>query len=138
MMRAQATVVRGFIASRNRTSSGRYSTGSKRADRDYMNSNLGLQLNRRLLLGAALAGTGRAVAAPFASDELPRPNETRKGDMLYRTFGNTGETVSVIGLGGSHIGQTASEELAIRLTRSAIDRGVNFMDNSWDYNNGDG
>jgi predicted aldo/keto reductase-like oxidoreductase len=103
-----------------------------------MNSKSQLQLNRRLLLGAALAGTARALAAPLAEAELPRPNETRKGDMLYRTFGQTGETVSVIGLGGSHIGQTASDELAIRLTRSAIDRGINFMDNSWDYNNGDG
>ena len=103
-----------------------------------MNSKRELQLNRRLLLGAALAGTARVVAAPFAPAELPRPNETRKGDMLYRTFGQTGETVSVIGVGGSHIGQTASDELAIRLIRSAIDRGVNFMDNSWDYNNGDG
>ena len=103
-----------------------------------MNSKRELQLNRRLLLGAALAGTARVVAAPFAPAELPRPNETRKGDMLYRTFGQTGETVSVIGVGGSHIGQTASDELAIRLIRSAMDRGVNFMDNSWDYNNGDG
>lgn len=55
--------------------------------------------------------------------------------MLYRSFGKTGETVSVIGVGGSHIGQVSTEELAIRIIRTAIDRGVNFMDNSWDYNN---
>ncbi len=58
--------------------------------------------------------------------------------MLYRSFGRTGETVSAIGVGGSHIGQTSSDELAIRIVRTAIDRGINFMDNAWDYNNGNG
>jgi predicted aldo/keto reductase-like oxidoreductase len=62
---------------------------------------------------------------------------TRKGDMLYRTLGRTGEQVSVIGMGGFHIAQPAhSEEESIRLVRSAIDRGITFMDNSWDYNEG--
>ena len=58
--------------------------------------------------------------------------------MLYRSFGKTGETVSVIGVGGSHIGQTSSQDVANKIIRTAIDNGVNFMDNSWDYNNGDG
>jgi len=58
--------------------------------------------------------------------------------MLYRSFGRTGVTVSAIGVGGSHIGQTASEDLAVRIIRTAVDHGINFMDNSWDYNNGDG
>jgi aryl-alcohol dehydrogenase-like predicted oxidoreductase len=44
----------------------------------------------------------------------------------------------VIGVGGSHIGKTSSDDLATRIVRTAIDRGINFMDNSWDYNNGDG
>jgi aryl-alcohol dehydrogenase-like predicted oxidoreductase len=55
--------------------------------------------------------------------------------MLYRTLGRTGETVSAIGLGGFHIAQPVhSEEDSIRLVRSAIDRGITFMDISWDYN----
>ncbi len=58
--------------------------------------------------------------------------------MLYRAFGKTGETVSVLGVGGSNIGQTSSDDVATRIIRTAVDRGVNFMDNSWDYNNGDG
>ena len=58
--------------------------------------------------------------------------------MLYRSFGKTGETVSCIGVGGSHIGQTEPGELATRIVRTAIDRGINFMDNAWDYNNGNG
>jgi len=61
----------------------------------------------------------------------------RKGDMLYRTLGRTGEKVSAIGMGGFHIGQHGlTEDDSIRLVRSAIDRGITFMDNSWDYNEG--
>jgi len=61
----------------------------------------------------------------------------RKGDMVYRTLGRTGEQVSAIGMGGFHLGQHGlSEDDSIRLIRSAIDRGITFMDNSWDYNEG--
>jgi aryl-alcohol dehydrogenase-like predicted oxidoreductase len=60
-----------------------------------------------------------------------------KEGIPYRTLGRSGEKVSIIGLGGAHIGRGMSETEAIQLIRSAIDRGVNFMDNSWDYNNGD-
>ncbi|MDF5733152.1 MAG: aldo/keto reductase [Rhizonema sp. PD38] len=57
--------------------------------------------------------------------------------MLYRVLGSTGERVSAIGLGGWHIGlKSVDEQLGIRIVRTAIDRGINFMDNSWDYNDG--
>lgn len=55
--------------------------------------------------------------------------------MLYRTFGRTGEVVSVLGVGGSTMGNMPSDQEAIRLIRTAIDHGVTFMDNAWDYNN---
>src|SRR6266436_4292701 len=57
--------------------------------------------------------------------------------MIYRTLGSTGETVSAIGIGGWHLGlEKVDEQLAIRIVRSAIDRGINFLDNCWDYNDG--
>ena len=56
--------------------------------------------------------------------------------MFYRTLGSTGEKVSAIGLGGSHIGKQDDEKESIQIVRSAIDRGITFMDNSWDYNKG--
>ena len=57
--------------------------------------------------------------------------------LPHRTLGRTGEKVSVIGLGGWHLSlPKVDEQLALRLVHSAIDRGVNFMDNSWDYNGG--
>jgi len=60
------------------------------------------------------------------------------GDMPYRTLGRTGEKVSCIGLGGYHLGQAGLPEAeAIKLFHAAVDRGINFSDNSWDYNNGE-
>jgi aryl-alcohol dehydrogenase-like predicted oxidoreductase len=57
--------------------------------------------------------------------------------MLHRTLGLTGEQVSAIGLGGWHLGLShVDEALSIRIVRSAVDRGITFMDNSWDYNDG--
>ena len=54
-----------------------------------------------------------------------------------RTLGGTGERVSAIGLGGHHLGvKSLDEKLALRIIHRAIERGVTFMDNSWDYNDG--
>jgi hypothetical protein len=78
---------------------------------------------------------GSATQAP----KLPQttsPGELR-GEMLYRPLGRTGETVSAIGLGGSHIAQAkVTEPETTRLIHQAIDRGITFLDNSWDYNEG--
>ena len=60
----------------------------------------------------------------------------QNSEMPYRTLGHTGEKVSIIGLGGFHIGTQNNENDSIRIIRTAIDNGVNFMDNSWDYNEG--
>lgn len=57
--------------------------------------------------------------------------------MLYRELGSTGERVSAIGLGGWHLSlKSVDESLATRIVRTAIDRGITFMDNCWDYNDG--
>jgi aryl-alcohol dehydrogenase-like predicted oxidoreductase len=60
----------------------------------------------------------------------------RHPDMTYRPLGRTGETVSAIGVGGFHLAERISERLAVRIVREAVDRGVTFMDNCWDYNDG--
>src|SRR5215471_17197993 len=57
--------------------------------------------------------------------------------MIYRELGSTGEKVSAIGIGGWHLGTKGVDEaLAIRIVRTAIDGGINFLDNCWDYNDG--
>src|SRR4051795_490824 len=85
-----------------------------------------MEQQRREFLGTIM---GLAAAQVLAG-------QTRSGDMIYRTLGKTGERVSAIGLGGSHIGRPQEEQEAIRIIRSAIDRGITFMDNCWDYSNG--
>src|SRR5206468_10298748 len=74
-----------------------------------------------------------------SSSQIPLASspDTMQGEMLYRALGKTGEKVSAIGLGGFHVAKTGvSEDESIRLIRAAIDRGITFMDNSWDYNEG--
>jgi aryl-alcohol dehydrogenase-like predicted oxidoreductase len=57
--------------------------------------------------------------------------------MIYRQLGSTGEKVSAIGIGGWHLGlKRVDDQLSIRIVRTAIDRGINFLDNCWDYNEG--
>jgi aryl-alcohol dehydrogenase-like predicted oxidoreductase len=57
--------------------------------------------------------------------------------MIYRELGSTGEQVSAIGLGGWHLSlKHVEEQLATRIVHTAIDRGITFMDNCWDYNGG--
>ncbi|MEA2751085.1 MAG: hypothetical protein QOI41_5228, partial [Myxococcales bacterium] len=58
------------------------------------------------------------------------------GTVPRRRLGRTGAVVSMIGVGGYHLGRTKDEDEAIRIVRTAIDRGIDFMDNSWDYNGG--
>ena len=58
-------------------------------------------------------------------------------EMPMRMLGRTGVRVSLIGLGGWHLGfKYIDEELSVRIIRTAIDNGINFMDNCWDYNEG--
>jgi uncharacterized protein len=74
-----------------------------------------------------------------AARHIPRLTSpgTLRGEMLYRPLGTTGAEVSVIGMGGSHLGQaTVDEDTAIRLIHEGLDRGINFLDNAWDYNEG--
>ena len=78
-------------------------------------------------------------SSAVAAKRIPRVTSpgTMRGEMLYRPLGTTGIEVSAIGMGGSHLGQaTVDEDMAIRLVHEALDRGINFLDNSWDYNEG--
>jgi len=64
-------------------------------------------------------------------------NGNGRGPVPTRILGRTGERVSAIGLGGFHLGRPGvSEALSIRIIRTAIDNGITFMDNCWDYNDG--
>jgi aryl-alcohol dehydrogenase-like predicted oxidoreductase len=89
------------------------------------------------LAGIAASGA-RELPGNFAGNMQTGANTNKEGGpMIYRALGKTGERVSAIGMGGFHIGQPKlSDDESLRLIRAAIDGGINFMDNSWDYNKG--
>ena len=87
------------------------------------------RLDRRSFLKAATTAAGVAATARFLRAE--------GGEVPTRALGRTGERVSAIGMGGYHIGQASlSDEQSIQLIRQAVDRGITFLDNCWDYNDG--
>jgi predicted aldo/keto reductase-like oxidoreductase len=92
--------------------------------------------SRRQFLEKLVRSTaGLAAGLPLIE---PAPAFAAQGEMPYRTLGRTGEKVSLLGLGGFHLGlKTSTPEEIIRVIRTAVDNGVNFMDNCWDYNGGE-
>jgi aryl-alcohol dehydrogenase-like predicted oxidoreductase len=103
------------------------------------------RLRRRdFLTGIAAASVVPASAslvvsgAEFDGTNAQKGSDAMNSEMPYRTLGKTGVKVSCIGLGGFHLGQSNLQETdMIKLFHTAIDRGINFSDNSWDYNQGE-
>lgn len=97
---------------------------------DHLKVMSGEKSNRRealLAMGAGFMAAGMASSAEGGKQEIP-----------YRTLAHTGVKVSCIGMGGYHLGKAdVSEADAIKLIHAGVDRGINFLDNSWDYNKGE-
>ena len=92
-------------------------------------------MQRRDFIKTASTAAGMAVSTSLFPS-IASAADSGSG-MIYRTLGSTGEKVSALGLGGYHIGKKdLSEEEGIQLIRAALDRGMNFLDNCWDYNGG--
>lgn len=107
----------------------------------------GKGLCRREFLALTAASATLPWTASALAAEVPKrpqsgaPSEAdvtlpRDGRMPMRPLGRTGVEVSLLGLGGFHIGLPRRDQDATRLVRFAIDHGVTFMDNCWDYNEG--
>jgi uncharacterized protein len=92
-------------------------------------------LTRRQFLALTVAGASLAGASiPLRAEDS---GAGAKGGMQYRTLGRTGQKVSIVGLGGAHLGFSTDDAAASRIVRTAVDNGVNFMDNCWDYSGGE-
>ncbi|MEQ8968779.1 MAG: aldo/keto reductase [Coleofasciculus sp. C1-SOL-03] len=104
-------------------------------------------LKRCGVLGAGIALSDlilQSVNQPVAAAPLqktPIAGDTNSmttlnpGEIPRRPLGRTGVDVSAIGLGGAHLGNASSQEEAIRIVQEAVDAGITFMDNAWEYNN---
>jgi aryl-alcohol dehydrogenase-like predicted oxidoreductase len=113
-------------------------------------------MKRRDFLKTGVVGAGATIAGPATAAPPTAPAQgqqgtsldpralmrvtdpgERRGDMLYRTLGRTGEKVSLIGMGGFHLGKKPlDQKSSIKLIHAGLDRGINFLDNCWDYNKG--
>ncbi|HEX3777839.1 MAG TPA: aldo/keto reductase [Polyangiaceae bacterium] len=101
---------------------------------------------RRQFIGTGAACVGASVVgveackshAPDASITAApgTPPAKFSGHIPRRPLGSTGAQVSIIGLGGFHLGQAADLDEAKRIVGEALDAGVNFFDNAWEYNDG--
>jgi len=92
-------------------------------------------VSRREFLELASAG----VVAGALHAAIPPANakaETKNG-IPYRQLGRTGEEVSMVGIGGYHLGKQSDPSDSIAIIRKALDEGINFLDNCWDYNGGE-
>jgi uncharacterized protein len=104
-------------------------------------------LTRRRFLESAV---GTTVASAMADSLLPHAEtnahahnhapvaaaDVRNG-IPYRTLGNTNEKVSCVGLGGYHLARQSDVQESVRIIRTGLDEGINFLDNCWDYNGGE-
>lgn len=100
------------------------------------------------LLNSGRDGVGRREFLKFASAGVitgtlqaafPAVNSSAelKNGIPYRELGSTGEKVSLVGIGGYHLGKQVDPNESISIIRKALDEGINFLDNCWDYNGGE-
>src|ERR1700735_2756748 len=98
------------------------------------------EVERRNFLQAGLASAAAVLGpsvlpSPIVSASVPPQMMNGGADQIpRRPLGKTGEKVSIIGVGGYHLGTVQSTDLAIRLVQEAVDAGVTFFDNAWEYN----
>lgn len=98
------------------------------------------EIERRCFIQAGLASAGTVLATSVLPSQMvsaavpPQMTNSGADQIPRRPLGKTAEQVSIIGVGGYHLGTVQSSDLAIRLVQEAVDAGVTFFDNAWEYN----
>jgi uncharacterized protein len=93
---------------------------------------------RQFMHGVGMLGAsvGVGAGAPGASAAIGDAGTAASGEIPRRTLGRNGVQVSAIGVGGHHLGDLPTVDDAIRLVHEAVDAGITFFDNCWEYYNG--
>src|ERR1700758_3468982 len=103
--------------------------------RENERSQVSPEIERRSFIQAGLASAGTVLATSVVPGQIASaavPPQMRNSDAAQiprRPLGRTGEQVSIIGVGGYHLGTLKSSDLAVRLVQEAVDAGVTFFDN---------
>ncbi len=95
---------------------------------------------RSFLQSAGLLGAGVALSESLLQAQEAAPqlelSDTGTDKIPRKPFGRTKERLSIIGIGGYSLGDAPSLKEAIAIVHEAIDAGVNFFDNAWEYHDG--
>jgi aryl-alcohol dehydrogenase-like predicted oxidoreductase len=103
-------------------------------DQDFWSMPLG---RRQLLKTLGLLGSAAALGGPrVLADAMEPARSVATGEIPMRPLGRTGVTVSALCFGGAHWGRIENDAEAIRILHEAIEAGVTFLDNAWEYNGG--
>jgi aryl-alcohol dehydrogenase-like predicted oxidoreductase len=106
-------------------------------DHPHKDAVVTLPTDRREFLAQAAVATGATVLAGAVSAPSSAQSSDAGTDRLpQRAFGKTNDKVSILGLGGYTLGQAASYDVAEQIVREAVDAGVTFLDNAWEYHQG--
>ena len=103
------------------------------ADGDQSDDGNGRDLSRRKFINSSVQG---ATALTLGAPLMAQSAMSQSAGIPIRPLGKTGENVSVLCLGGWHIGAISSAPEAIKVMHAAIDEGITFFDNAWDYHDG--
>src|SRR5436190_5366234 len=95
-------------------------------------SDLPADETRREFLATGVAATAATALGGVAAADEKKPGE----GIPTRPLGKTGQSVSILALGGWHIGDVKDKDEAVKIMHTAIDEGVTFFDNCWDYHDG--
>lgn len=86
--------------------------------------------------GAALIGAAPLIGRKEMPSEANPPQQNEAGTIPKRDLGRTGVKVSALGLGGYHLGSANTDQVAVEIVAKAVDHGVTFFDNAWEYHEG--
>jgi uncharacterized protein len=91
---------------------------------------------RKFLQGAAIMGASPLIPSRALSTSDTIPPQSPEGAVPKKSLGRTGVQVSTLGLGGYHLGSVSTDQAASEIVAKALDHGIDFLDNAWEYHDG--